>query len=493
MANDEDGANPASTPTSSKSPEVYKTRRATIKRMFTRTVNSIEQKIKSRASKDAMELLRENIADLMNQSLHHHTKYVTALAPTGEALKSEEQWASRTDEAAREAFSLIDDYLNSLSTTTSEDSSKRQHAEGDDRTEALAEAKKRRLAAEEALRAGEESINKKIEEFRRNSDVQLADLQEEVRRQRAIEESLEKVSSGIPAGPSTPRVSSQWYGEPSPLQPPRQSIGQPSTSGFNWMSTLLPKIEIAPFNGDPRIWRSFARSFKELVHDVLPSNSQRIAALRNMLTPDVRHGFEQMLRNPSNYERVIDELHNKYGEPYLIKRAYLHSLQRIKNCKEGDDSALRDLAAQLHDVTAGLQDEDCSHMIFGPSLEMITDKLPGTLRSKWGVYAYRRRPAEMTLADLDCWLQEKSTEKNGRDQRGNEQLKALQRNLHFLQYSPPPPIKAPHQAPSSRMIRRGKDPLTGLQAAARYANHKDIHSTNVVCLSQPHRKPRFEW
>lgn len=81
-----------------------------------------------------------------------------------------------------------------------------------------------------------------------------------------------------------------------------------------------------------------------------------------MLTPDVRQRFETMLRNPDSYERVLNELHSRYGDPYLIERAYLHSIQRIRNWRDGDGHALRDLAAQIHDVTSGLQDENASHI-----------------------------------------------------------------------------------------------------------------------------------
>ena len=102
--------------------------------------------------------------------------------------------------------------------------------------------------------------------------------------------------------------------------------------------------------GDPRTWRSFARSFKELVHDVSPSNAQRIAVLKQMLSSDVRYGLEQMLRNPDHYDRVWRELEEKYGDRYTIARAYLRSLQRIRNCRDGDHGALRELEARLYDV-----------------------------------------------------------------------------------------------------------------------------------------------
>jgi hypothetical protein len=189
--------------------------------------------------------------------------------------------------------------------------------------------------------------------------------------------------------------------ETSLRNPPPRSVYNSGSGEFNWLSAMLPKIEITPYNGDPRAWHSFSRSFKELVHEVLPSNAQRIVALRNMLTPDVRQGFEAMLRNANSYDRVFEELHRRYGESYLIERAYLHRLQRIRNCRVFDGQALRDLAAQVHDVTSGLQDVEGSHICSGPALELVIDKLPSDLRSKWGIHMHRRKPAIITLMDLD--------------------------------------------------------------------------------------------
>ena len=78
MEETEGASDGGGTPKKPKDPEVYKTRRSTTKRLFTRTVNSVEQKIKSNASKNTMELLRENIEELMNQTLLNHTKYDAA-------------------------------------------------------------------------------------------------------------------------------------------------------------------------------------------------------------------------------------------------------------------------------------------------------------------------------------------------------------------------------------------------------------------------------
>ncbi len=66
MANEGGESTAVSTPKVPTSPQVYKARRSTTKRLFTRTVNSVERKINSKADRCTMELLRENIKELMN-------------------------------------------------------------------------------------------------------------------------------------------------------------------------------------------------------------------------------------------------------------------------------------------------------------------------------------------------------------------------------------------------------------------------------------------
>ncbi|EFX70817.1 hypothetical protein DAPPUDRAFT_112351 [Daphnia pulex] len=188
------------------------------------------------------------------------------------------------------------------------------------------------------------------------------------------------------SGPNANSTPSDNLLETSLRNPPPRSVDNSGSGEFNWLSAMLPKIEITPYNEDPRAWHSFSRSFKELVHEVLPSNAQRIVALRNMLTSDVRQGFEAMLRNANSYDRVFEELHRSYEESYLIKRAYLHRLQRIRNCRVGDGQALHDLAAQVHDVTSGLQDVEVSHICSGLALELVIDKLPSDLQNKLKLY-----------------------------------------------------------------------------------------------------------
>ena len=59
----------------------------------------------------------------------------------------------------------------------------------------------------------------------------------------------------------------------------RKQVVQP-LSACNPLIGLLPQHEIKPFDGNPLEWCSFISAFKDLVHDVITSDSQRVSMLR---------------------------------------------------------------------------------------------------------------------------------------------------------------------------------------------------------------------
>ena len=72
-------------------------------------------------------------------------------------------------------------------------------------------------------------------------------------------------------------------------------------SYYSLVSVRFPNIEIKPFDGDPRNWTMFLSSFKSLVHDELPNDALRLAALRELLSPPVRQCVADALYDPCQH------------------------------------------------------------------------------------------------------------------------------------------------------------------------------------------------
>ena len=93
--------------------------------------------------------------------------------------------------------------------------------------------------------------------------------------------------------------------------PTRSSEIHRSTSDA--MISLLPKHKISTFTGDSMDWPHFITAFKDLVHDVVRSNSQRLSFLRGLLSPEVRSEIWNALNLPNMYWTVLSELEENCG------------------------------------------------------------------------------------------------------------------------------------------------------------------------------------
>ncbi|KAI9550062.1 hypothetical protein GHT06_001683 [Daphnia sinensis] len=125
---------------------------------------------------------------------------------------------------------------------------------------------------------------------------------------------LESSGRGDPPPPPTTSFSSDdWINNRTP--PPREASG-----GFtpNWLMNALPQVKITPFNGDPKEWPTFISSFRDMIHNVVPSDAQRHAFLKQLLTTEVRSYIAEYLDNPSTYYDALIQLKKRYGQPQVV-------------------------------------------------------------------------------------------------------------------------------------------------------------------------------
>ena len=173
------------------------------------------------------------------------------------------------------------------------------------------------------------------------------------------------------------------------------------------LTNMLPKFKIEPFNGNPKDWPNFSSSFRDMVHNVVPSNAQRLAILKQLLTSDVRMYIAEWLDRPEHYFDALRELKKRYGNPQVVARAHLRTLMSLPSVKEDDFNELsklsRALQGAMHALVNGGYDQDLES---GISLEHVVSKLPQRLRTKWGIKIYKMTPRRATLKDLAMWLDE---------------------------------------------------------------------------------------
>jgi hypothetical protein len=99
----------------------------------------------------------------------------------------------------------------------------------------------------------------------------------------------------------------------------------------------LPKIDLKPYDGDPRKWADFIAIFRDLVHcDNTLTTTEKMAILKRSLSDDIRSGLGDSLSSPPLYHEALAELESTYGHPKIVSRAYIQSLMELPKGSNND-------------------------------------------------------------------------------------------------------------------------------------------------------------
>ena len=201
------------------------------------------------------------------------------------------------------------------------------------------------------------------------SEFSLIDPQSSFRR-------YDTTGSGGSDATTIPNTIDAWIFQP--FEPVVQATG----AGDAMISmTLLAKANT--FGGEARDWPMFIQTVKSMIHDVFPTDVQRLTMLSTMLAPPIRVGMSQIFNTPQAYRSALQELHRKYGHPHLVVRSYIRHLMSISVCDGGD--GLETFSTQLNGAVATLDASGYGHELESSvALESLAAKLPGHLITRWG-------------------------------------------------------------------------------------------------------------
>ncbi|XP_076248154.1 uncharacterized protein LOC143187904 [Calliopsis andreniformis] len=125
----------------------------------------------------------------------------------------------------------------------------------------------------------------------------------------------------------------------------------PNTVMIKQENTLLPKIEIKPYDGNPIEWHSFHDTFKTLVHDNLDIPSvQKFHLLKNALRGEIASVVSALNASEPNYLVAWDLLQKRCNKPRQIVQSHLKVLFELPEVMRDAPANLRSLAeqAQMH-------------------------------------------------------------------------------------------------------------------------------------------------
>uniref|UniRef100_A0A5S6Q6I0 Uncharacterized protein n=1 Tax=Trichuris muris TaxID=70415 RepID=A0A5S6Q6I0_TRIMR len=173
------------------------------------------------------------------------------------------------------------------------------------------------------------------------------------------------------------------------------------------LQQLSPAVKIKTFDGDPWKWDQFIGSFKAMVHDVVPTDAQRIAILRQLLSPRLRASIAPSLHGPRLYGRALADLRRLFGDLNLVIDAYIRSLLDILPMKSGNNDEVSRFFYEVHGAVNTLRAYGAkSELSARATLQAVVSKLNKRLQSSWARRMFDLRPRTATLCDLDKWLEE---------------------------------------------------------------------------------------
>uniref|UniRef100_A0A5S6QAN9 Peptidase A2 domain-containing protein n=1 Tax=Trichuris muris TaxID=70415 RepID=A0A5S6QAN9_TRIMR len=173
------------------------------------------------------------------------------------------------------------------------------------------------------------------------------------------------------------------------------------------LQQLSPAVKIEIVDGDPRKWDQFIGSFKALVHDVVPMDAQRIAILRQLLSPRLRASIAPSFHGPRLYRQALIDLRRLFGDPNLIIDAYIRSLFDILPMKYGNSDEVSRFFYEVHGAVNTLRAYGAkSELSARAMLQAVVSNLNKRLQSSWAKRIFDLRPRTATLCDLDEWLEE---------------------------------------------------------------------------------------
>ena len=144
---------------------------------------------------------------------------------------------------------------------------------------------------------------------------------------------------------------------------------------------------------------------KDMVHDVMPTNSQRMIILRQLLSSEVKAYIADYLTSPDSYFAELHQLQHRYGLPQLVARAHIQTLRYLLRVNEDDPAGLANLSravfGAIHVLSGSGYEQDVE---LGMTLDIVVDKLPHQLKSRWGMKVYKMAPRRATPKNLAVWL-----------------------------------------------------------------------------------------
>ena len=148
----------------------------------------------------------------------------------------------------------------------------------------------------------------------------------------------------------------------------------------------LPSLEPEVFNGDVCDFHAWLKSFESYIEQRTPSPIERLHFLGRYTSGEAKAIIQGLLslRSPGAYSKAKEKLVERYGNEFILAKAYREKIKNWPPVKPGDGKSLQKLADYLENCDTAMKTVPLLASLDDP-LEnaKIVSKLPRYMSDRW--------------------------------------------------------------------------------------------------------------
>ena len=216
----------------------------------------------------------------------------------------------------------------------------------------------------------------------------------------------------------------------------------------------LPKRDLQHFDGNPKNYCAFMKAFGSMIESQITDDEARLGYLIQYCDGEAKSQIQHctVLQAADGYRLAKEILHKRFGQNYMIARAFIDDLLNGPSIEERDSKSLVELAQQLMVCDVTLKQIDyAADLNSRATIQAIVRRLPSRLRFKWakavnGIRQFNREPE---IADLARFIESRvdglcsdygelalsmaAEDRKRKKCGGRSDLAALRKNVHSSQ------------------------------------------------------------
>jgi hypothetical protein len=181
----------------------------------------------------------------------------------------------------------------------------------------------------------------------------------------------------------------------------------------NLSRSQLPKLELKVFKGDPLEFQQWRVSFEKLVEEVTSDPVKRLHYLMQYTIGDANTlvSAYSLDQSENGYQSAKGELVKEFGDPYVLARAYLKTIEQWNPIRANDPTALKSLAAFLKKCRGSMPSlRHLQQLNTDLYLQKIVVKLPMHMQVSWrkAVNGLEEKGVDVLFDDLVNFVDKQS-------------------------------------------------------------------------------------